>query len=120
MNGWFVAFALVLPRCTLLIAYVLGAMPANSTPWFLDVVTAVVAPRWLIAWWLHEAGWHPLWSILFVIIGAGSKRTERSAARRAVAPSTEDEASVRGTPWVFRRIRRVLIPPPETQDEEER
>jgi hypothetical protein len=107
MNGWFVAFALILPRCTLLIAYVLGVIPENSTPLLLDVVTAMVAPRWLIAWWLHEAGWHPVWSVLFVVLGAGTTSGEQAVAIEAAAPSSGDEPIIRRTPWDFRRPRRI-------------
>jgi len=119
MSAWFVGFALILPRCTLLMAYAIGAIPENGTPLLLDVATAVVAPRWLIAWWLHDAGWHPLWSILFVVVGAGATPGEQSAAVEVVAPRSEEEVDTKRTPWDFRRLRRARVSTVESLDSRE-
>jgi hypothetical protein len=81
MTTAFLIFGLFFPRLTLL-AYWLGeSIPANSTPFALDVVAALVAPRLLIAAWAYESGQHPL--VLYVrafALATGAGRGSRGRA----------------------------------------
>lgn len=90
LSGCPLISAFFLPRTTLLFLWFMDAMPANNTTFELDVVFAIIAPRALIAWWLYEAGAHPLLVGLFVIteitsrIGAAVRYNEgrQSSAER--------------------------------------
>lgn len=64
MGLCFLIPAFILPRLTL---HVIGAMPLNSTSFGMDVVLGLLAPRLLIAFWMHEAEFHPLWVGLFIL-----------------------------------------------------
>lgn len=44
-------------------------MPANDTPFALDVIAFIMAPRILIAWWLYVVGSHQLLILFFVFFG---------------------------------------------------
>jgi hypothetical protein len=83
MTTAFLIFGLFFPRLTLL-AYWLGeSMPANSTPFALDVVAALVAPRLLIAAWAYESGQHPLWVVAYVLAFALATFAGRGSRGRA-------------------------------------
>ena len=69
MPPLFLLFSFFFPRFTLVVVWLLGAMPANQTPFIADVLAAIFAPRFLIAWWLYEAQAHPLLIGLFVLAG---------------------------------------------------
>lgn len=69
MDPLFIGCSFFFPRITLVVAWYLEMMPANSTPFVLDVIAALFAPRLLIAWWLYEANAHPLLVGLFVLAG---------------------------------------------------
>ena len=56
------------PRLTLLFCWMLGGVPTNNTPFALDVICAIFCPRGLIAWWLWEAGAHPLLVGVFAVL----------------------------------------------------
>ena len=64
----FFLFAAFFPRLTLLIGWAFSLLPANDTPFMLDVICALLAPRLLVAWWGWHNGLHPLWSALFVAL----------------------------------------------------
>lgn len=69
MDPLFIGCSFFFPRITLVAAWYLGMVPANNTPFVLDVIAALFAPRFLIAWWLYEANAHPLLVGLFVLAG---------------------------------------------------
>lgn len=83
MSNLFLFFALLFPRPTLLLAWLFGIMPANGTPFLADLLGAIFAPRFLIAWWLYEAQAHPFLIGLFVVfgilefVGGGSSASRR-------------------------------------------
>lgn len=69
MSSMFMAVAVFFPRLTLLFAWLMGNVPANDTPFALDVVLVGLFPRlWLAyaAWFNHE---HIVWIALFVLLG---------------------------------------------------
>lgn len=88
MPSWFVLFSLFLPRTTLLFCWVFGAIPANDTPFFLDLLGALIAPRLLVAAWLwDDPAWGLGWALVFVLASlvagggqarGGQKRWERT------------------------------------------
>lgn len=82
MGACFLFSAAVFPRLTLLAAWCVSAMPANPTPLWLDALCAIFVPRALIAWWLYEAGAHPLLVGLFVLLEVMAKLSGGSASRR--------------------------------------
>lgn len=69
MTAAFLFCSFLFPRLTLLVCALFGMMPANDTPLVADVIAFFVAPRLLIAWWLYEAGAHPLLVVLFAVGG---------------------------------------------------
>lgn len=68
MTCAFLFFSAFFPRWTLFLVWLVGAMPANSTPFIVDVLCAWFCPRGLIAYWLYEAGGHPLLIGLFAFL----------------------------------------------------
>ena len=89
MTQWFVGLSLFFPRLTLLWFYFVTGMPTNDTPFGLDVVAFLFAPRLLIAWWLYvDPTWHPLWSaifVLFALFSSGSSSSAVSSSRKGDA-----------------------------------
>lgn len=69
MTNCFLVGAFFFPRMTLLICWLMSAIPANSTPFLVDVLAAWLAPRLLIAFWLYEANAHPALIGIFLISG---------------------------------------------------
>lgn len=69
MTTAFLVFGLFVPRLTLLWTYCFGNMPVNSTPFALDVVGAILVPRFLIAYWTYENHVHVMWTIMYVVLG---------------------------------------------------
>jgi hypothetical protein len=94
MTTLFLIAGLFFPRITLLICYFGGSMPPNDTPFALDVVSGMVAPRLLIAYWTYTNHLHPLWTILYVVffVGAlgGSSSTTRSKQSKRSRSSTSN------------------------------
>lgn len=68
MSTLFLVLGLILPRITLLVAWLSDSLPANDTPFALDVVGTIIAPRLLIAYWTHTNQEHVLWTILYVVM----------------------------------------------------
>ena len=68
MTDCFLVSAAFFPRTTLLIWWIIGAIPINHTPFIVDLICAILFPRGLVAWWLYEAGYHPLLVAVFVIL----------------------------------------------------
>lgn len=69
MTVAFLVPGIFLPRLTLFICWVIGAIPSNDTPFALDVIGGIIAPRALIAWWAYQdPGTHPLWAVLFAAL----------------------------------------------------
>jgi len=81
MTNMFIVFALFFPRLTLLICWLTSALPTNSTPFFVDILLAIFAPRFLVAFWLYEAGAHPLLIALFILFGLGEMGRGGSSSR---------------------------------------
>ena len=83
MGSLFLFFAFFFPRATLLLTWLFGTIPANDTPFVVDVIGAIFAPRLLVAWWAYCLNLHPLLIILFVIggvfelFGGGGSATRR-------------------------------------------
>lgn len=75
MSNMFLGFGLLFPRLTLLVGYFLTGLPPNDTPFAVDVLAAIVAPRLLLAWWAYAAGYHPLVAAIFVLIDLRSVAT---------------------------------------------
>jgi len=48
--------------------WVFSAIPANSTPFIVDMLCAIFFPRGLIAYWLYEMEAHPLLIAVFIIL----------------------------------------------------
>jgi hypothetical protein len=66
MGFCFLSGAAFFPRLTLLISFLMGAIPDNPTPFLVDVIAAMIAPRLLIAYWLYVGG-HSWWLVgLFI------------------------------------------------------
>lgn len=68
MSTLFLVCGLFLPRLTLLVSYLSDNLPPNDTPFALDVIGAIIAPRLLIAYWTHTNQEHLLWTILYVVM----------------------------------------------------
>ena len=83
MGACFLAGAAFFPRLTLLLFWVASAIPANQTPFLVDVLCAFFCPRLLVAWWLYEAGQHPLLVAVFVILELAEKFSSRVTVRRS-------------------------------------
>lgn len=71
MTDLFIIVSIFFPRCTLAFCWLMECMPANSTPFAVDFLFFLFAPRFLIAWWLYEANAHPLLIGLFILVGLG-------------------------------------------------
>lgn len=67
MTNFFILLSFCFPRVTLLIFWLLNAIPEHTTPFAVDIIGFAFAPRFLIAWWLYNFGMHPLLIIFFVI-----------------------------------------------------
>lgn len=81
MTTAFLVLGLLFPRITLLWCYFVAGIPTNDTPFALDVMASVFAPRLLIAWWAyHTPGVHPLWTVLYVVVWAAVVLGQRSSA----------------------------------------
>ena len=84
MSGLFIGLSFLFPRLTLFFCWLAAAIPMNDTPFVLDVLCAIFAPRLLIAYWMYALGLHPLFIILFAVFGlaeifGGSKASSRSS-----------------------------------------
>jgi len=77
-------------RTTLLVCWLFGALPVNHTPFAVDVLAAVFAPRLLIAWWAYEAHMHPLVVVVFAALELFEKFSPR--VRVKVGPSNRTRA----------------------------
>jgi hypothetical protein len=69
MTTEFLVLGLLFPRLTLVIAWILGGIPVNDTPLLADALGTVFVPRFLIAFWAYNAQVHPIWVILYVVLG---------------------------------------------------
>ncbi len=69
MTTLFLICGLILPRLTLLAAFMLGNIPPNSVPFVLDVVGAIFIPRFLLAFYAYESGQHIGWVAAYIIFG---------------------------------------------------
>jgi hypothetical protein len=84
LSTLFLVFGLFFPRITLLCTYFISdTMPANPSPFALDVIGAIFLPRFLIAGyvWFNQGidGW--FWAyIIFGVLGLVTDRTIGSSA----------------------------------------
>lgn len=69
MTNLFLLASFFAPRLTLACCYIFGFMPANTSPFAVDVICFFLFPRFLIAYWAYELGLHPLIWILFIVGG---------------------------------------------------
>ena len=70
MADWFLLLTLLFPRLTLLLAWLTGGIPQNSTPFFADVIGTWMVPNFLIAYWIWETpGVHPVWMVMHLAVG---------------------------------------------------
>lgn len=84
MPSWFVLFSLFLPRTTLFLCWIFSAIPANETPFFLDVVAFLIAPRLLVAAWLWaDPAWGAPWAALFAFASLIAGGGQAEGARRS-------------------------------------
>lgn len=67
MSLYFLFCGLFFPRLTLLYCLLADTMPANNTPYLLDAVAAVFAPRLLIGFWAHDNGEAWFWPAAYLI-----------------------------------------------------
>lgn len=68
MSSMFLILSFFFPRITLFVTHYWGTMPPNSTPFELDVIGAILAPRLLIAFWTYELPEvHIAWTVAFII-----------------------------------------------------
>ena len=78
MSNLFLLLCLFFPRLTLLSTHLFGTMPANDTPYAIDVLMAIFFPRVLVAYWGQELGIHIGWIFMLVVFAvlekAGSGR----------------------------------------------
>lgn len=65
----FLILGLIFPRLTLFVCWLTGSIPANTTPFALDVIGALFLPRFLIAVWAYEAHVHIGWVVAYVVLG---------------------------------------------------
>jgi len=79
-TGWLFA-ALLFPRCTLLWSNSHGLIPANDVPYWADVLCAICAPRFLIAYYAHFNQADLFWVILFFICGLAELGVISSSSR---------------------------------------
>ena len=86
MSTAFLVFGLFVPRLTLLASYLSDNIPPNDTPFALDVVGSLIAPRLLIAYWTYTNQEHLLWTLLYVASFAaawfGTKTVSVTTRRR--------------------------------------
>ena len=57
------------PRLTLLLCWLTHAMPTNTTPFLIDIIGVLFAPRLLIAYWLFAGGYSYWLVAIFTILG---------------------------------------------------
>lgn len=67
MTSFWLICAWFLPRTTLFLTWLFGNIPANDTPFGLDVLLTLICPRGLIAYWAYDLNLHVLWIILFIV-----------------------------------------------------
>jgi hypothetical protein len=88
MTTPFIFFAAFFPRWTLLLVWLFGTMPANDTPFAVDVLCALLAPRLLVAWWMFCMDMHPLLIAVFVLL----ELSEKFGGRRASSSSSSSSS----------------------------
>jgi hypothetical protein len=93
MSSLWLALALFFPRTVLFFSWLTDNIPVNDTPFALDVVATLLAPRILIAYWGYDYGIHIAWVALFVLIGLAEKfgASSRASSSRTSSSSSDDE-----------------------------
>lgn len=66
---WFLVFSLLLPRPTLLICWLFGVLPYNTTPFIIDVFTSIFVPRVLILVWIYDIQGLSMWFFAHLVVG---------------------------------------------------
>lgn len=82
MTDWFLLTSLLFPRLTLLLCWLTGAIPPNSTPLFVDIIMGSAFPRFLIAFWAYEAHVDELWIAAHVVVGIMELSSGNSAVSK--------------------------------------
>lgn len=72
MSDWFLIGGLFFPRLTLVVSYLDGSIPANDSPFMLDLIATMCWPRFLIAYWAyHTPGVNQMWVVALIAAGLG-------------------------------------------------
>ncbi len=82
MTNLFIFCSFFFPRITLFVCWLCSTIPINDTPFALDLLAFIVAPRLLIAWWMFILGMHPLLIMLFVLFGVLELFSSSSSSKK--------------------------------------
>jgi hypothetical protein len=81
---WFLILGLILPRLTVLIAYIDMGLPPNPLPDLVNFVLWLVFPRFLIATYIYADSGTNIWFWIYVIAGVIAFLGEGGYARGRV------------------------------------
>ena len=59
-------------------------MPVNDTPFWVDVLGSIFAPRFLIAYWTYTNHLHPFVTFLFILAGICTVLSTRTGGTKIV------------------------------------
>ncbi len=78
---WFLVVGLFFPRIALFFWWWAGNLPANTTPFAFDVISAIILPRFLILMYIFENQGYSEWFFIHFIFLILSIWTSMSANR---------------------------------------
>jgi hypothetical protein len=89
MDFYFLLFSLLCPRITMIVYLVQGWFPANTVPFFADVLLGVFVPRVLVLIYIYQnMGYENVWfaahlfALIITYFGGGRHGRKRYKRRR--------------------------------------